>query len=97
MSWYDPDDLRMMLERTGGAVHTVDGVDLFCRVKDNGIAPDEFGRGMLATAELTLVDGDTFDRQPRHNTVVDDVTWRVAGVRFKLSGLTVWDLVREVG
>lgn len=94
---YSPEALQMLLERSGGAVHTVDGADLFCRVKDNGIAPDEFGRGMLAKAELTHATGDTFLRRAHHDTVVDGVTWHIVGVREKLSGLVVWTLEREVG
>lgn len=94
---YDLDELTMLLERTGGAVHTVDGEKLFCRVKDKGIAPDEFGRGMLATAELTHVADATFLRSARHDIVVDEVVWQVAGARLRLSGLVVLDLTREVG
>lgn len=97
MSWYGPADIRMLLERTGGAVHTVDGVDLFCRVKDQGIQPDEFGRGMVAKAELAHIAGATFQRLAHHDTVVGGITWNVVGVREKLSGLVVWSLEREVG
>lgn len=94
---FSDDDLQIMLERTGGAMHTVDGVELFCKVKDQGTAPDEFGRGMIAKAELTHIAGDTFQRSARHDTVVDGITWQVIGVRERLSGYVVWDLEREVG
>ena len=97
MSWYNADDLRLLLERTGATDHVVDGATLFCRVIDKGQAPDEFGRGMVATAELTHLVGATFARSARHDAVVDDVAWQVVGVRQKLSGLVVWSLEREVG
>lgn len=88
---------QMLLERGGGAVHTVDGDDLFCRVKDLGVEPDSFGRTMLAKAELAHVNGATFARSCRHDVVVDGTTWSITGVREKLSGLVVWSMEREVG
>lgn len=93
---YDPADLQMLLERTGGAVHSVDGVDLFCRVKGLAVAPDEFGRVMTERQELTHISGATFARRAHHDTEVDGVVWSVVGVRDKLSGLVVWTLEREV-
>ena len=91
------EDLQMMLERTGGAVHTVDGVELFCRVKALPVEPDEFGRVMTERQELTHIPGDTFQRRVRHDTVVDGTTWSIISVHDKLSGFTVWTLEREVG
>lgn len=97
MSWYDPADLRLMLERTGGALHTVDGQELFCRVKGLAVEPDGLGRVMLERQELTHIAGETFERRAHHDTVVDGTTWSIVGVRTKLSGLVVWTLEREVG
>lgn len=90
------DDLQTLLERSGGAVHTVDDEALFCRVKGLRVEPDEFGRVMLERAELTHIDGATFLRSAHHDAVVDGVTWRVVGVWQKLSGTVVWTMEREV-
>lgn len=94
---YTAADLRMMLERTGGAEHTVDDEPLFCRVKGLAVEPDGLGRVMVERQELTHLTGETFERRAHHDTVVDEVTWSIVGVREKLSGLTVWTLERERG
>jgi L-fucose isomerase-like protein len=94
---YSSDDLQMMLERVGGAVHTVDGAELFCRVKSLEIKPDEFGRAMIEHGELEHIAGATFSRRAHHSTVIDGTTWDVVAVRQKLSGNVVWSLEREVG
>ncbi len=88
-------DLRTLLERLGAAVHTVDGEQLFCRVRGLQAEPDDFGRGLVERAELTHIDGDTWLRSAHHDTVVDGVTWRIVGVWRKLSGTVVWTLERE--
>lgn len=93
---FSVDDLRMMLERSGGALHVVDGEELFCRVKGLAVTPDEFGRVMVERQELTHISGATFERRAHHNTVVDDITWMIVGVREKLSGLTAWTMEREL-
>jgi hypothetical protein len=94
---YTATDLRMMLERTGGANHTVDGSTLFCRVKSQPTVPDGLGRVQVERCELAHVSGDTFARTTRHDVELDGVVWRIAGVRDKLSGLVAWTLEREVG
>lgn len=88
---------QLLLERTGGATHTVDGVDLFCRVKALAVVPDEYGRVQVERRELEHVGGATFTRRAHHDTVVDGVTWHIVGVREKLSGIVVWSMEREVG
>ncbi|MDR2550016.1 MAG: hypothetical protein LBD10_07465 [Desulfobulbus sp.] len=92
---YSTDDLRMMLERSGGAVHVVDGTDLFCLVKGLAVEPDDFGRVQIARQELSHIAGDTFERSARHDTEVDGVTWSIVAIREKLSGLVVWTMERE--
>ena len=92
---YTRDELVEMLERVGGAIHDVDGEQLFCRVRGLQAEPDDFGRVLVERAELTHIDGDTWLRSAHHDTVVDGVTWRIVGVWRKLSGTVVWTLERE--
>ncbi len=90
------DDLQILLERTGGTLHTVDGAELFCRVKGLAVAPDDFGRLLVERQELAYIADATFKRSAHHDVVVDGATWSIIGVREKLSGLVVWTLEREV-
>lgn len=92
---YSADDLTMLLTRTGGALHTVDGEELFCRLKSLVVSPDEYARVMVERQELVHLTGATFPRAAHHNTEVDGVVWRIVGVRRKLSGLTAWTMERE--
>ena len=94
---YTANDLTMMLERTGGANHTVDGSTLFCRVKGLPAEPDGLGRVQVERCELAHIAGATFPRTTRHDVEVDGAVWQVAAVATKLSGLVVWTLEREVG
>ncbi len=91
------DDLEMILERSGGAMHTVDGDQLLCRVKALPTEPDGLGRVMTARQELTHIAGDTFQRRANHDTVVDGLTWGIISVQEKLSGFIVWTMEREIG
>ena len=91
---YSPDDLTMMLARSGAAIHQVDGEELYCRIKGLAVEPDEFGRVMSERQELSHITGATYRRSARHRSVVDGVQWEIVHVRNKISGLVVWTMER---
>lgn len=93
----DAADRQLMLEAVGGALHTVDGTELFCLLKGRGIAPDEFGRGMVERQDLTYAAGDTEPRSTRNKVVVESLTWEIVEVQQPASGLITWKLERDVG
>ena len=91
---YTRDELVEMLERVGGAIHDVDGQPLFCRIKEETVDPDEYGRVLSARQTLSHAFGDTHQRSARYSAVVDGVDWTIVHVRQKTSGIVVWTMER---
>ena len=94
---YTYDQLFDMLARVGGAMHDVDGEQLFCRLRGETRDQEEYGRVLGESARLVFIDGDTHERAARQKVTVDGVKWQIVGVLRKTSGMVVWTLQRHVG
>lgn len=92
---YTQDELTTLLSRSGGAIHLVDGEELFCRIKGLAVERDEYGRVMGELQELSYITGETYDRRVRHDVVVNGSTWSIVSVREKISGITIWTMERN--
>lgn len=93
---YSHAELHEMLARVGAGIHIVDGSELFCRVREEQVAPDAYGRVLSQRQSLSCIDGDTHERSARHQCEVDGSIWQIIHVRRKTSGIVVWTMERYI-